>query len=111
MESTGSATKRKKEAPSSSNGEGESKGTPNEPLGYRHRAQSLIQSKALDELETEVFETGLYENLDLSRGSRYSVMAAEITYSEYNNILAAATLQCEITCLWSHASLHMAYGC
>ena len=55
----------------------------NEPLGYRHRAQSVIQSKALDELETEVFETGLYENLDLSRGSRYGVMAAEITFSEF----------------------------
>ena len=34
-------------------------------LERRHRAQSIIQSKALDELETEV-ETGLYENVDLS---------------------------------------------
>lgn len=51
-------------------------------MEHRHRAQSIIQSKALDELETEVFETGLYENTDLSRGSNYSVMAAEIGYSK-----------------------------
>lgn len=51
-------------------------------LEYRHRAQSFIDSKALDELETEVFETGLYENVDVSRGSRYGVMAAEIVYSK-----------------------------
>lgn len=53
-------------------------------LEYRHRAQSFIDSKALDELETEVFETGLYENVDISRGSRYNVMAAEILYSEWS---------------------------
>ena len=29
-------------------------------MEYRNRAQSFIDSKALDELETEVFETGLY---------------------------------------------------
>lgn len=52
-------------------------------LEYRHRAQSVIQSKALDELETEVFETGLYESVDLSRGSFLSVMAAEIVYGEF----------------------------
>lgn len=52
-------------------------------LEYRHRAQSVIQSKALEELETEVFETGLYENVNLTGGSRYSVMAAEIVYSEF----------------------------
>lgn len=51
-------------------------------LEYRHKAQSIIDSKALDELETEVFETGLYENVDLSKGSRFGVMAAEIIYSE-----------------------------
>ncbi len=51
-------------------------------LEHRHRAQSLIDSKALDELETEVFETGLYENQNLSIGSRYGVMAAEVIYSE-----------------------------
>jgi hypothetical protein len=51
-------------------------------LEYRHKAQSIINSKMLDELETEVFETGLYENQDITRGSRYSVMAAEIAYSE-----------------------------
>ena len=51
-------------------------------LEYRHRAQSFIDSKALDELETEVFETGLYENIDVSGGSRYGVMAAEIVYSK-----------------------------
>ncbi|XP_064404769.1 PGAP2-interacting protein-like isoform X2 [Halichondria panicea] len=50
-------------------------------LEHRHRAQSIIQSKALDELETEVFETGLYENSDLSTGSSYGVMGAEILYS------------------------------
>ncbi len=51
-------------------------------LEYRHRAQSFIDGKALDELETEVFKTDLYENVEVSRGSRYSVMAAEIVYSE-----------------------------
>ena len=51
-------------------------------LEHRHRAQSIIQSKALDELETEVFETGLYENADFARGSRIGVMMAEIFYSE-----------------------------
>lgn len=51
-------------------------------LEYRHKAQSIIDSKALDELETEVFETGLYENVDLSKGSQFGVMAAEIIYSE-----------------------------
>ena len=51
-------------------------------LEYRHQAQSIIDSKALDELETEVFETGLYENVDLSKGSQFGVMAAEIIYSE-----------------------------
>ena len=54
-------------------------------LEHRHRAQSIIQSKALDELETEVLETGLYENVDLGRGSRGSVVAAEIMYSELDN--------------------------
>ena len=49
---------------------------------HRHRAQSIIQSKALDELETEVFETGLYENHDLSTGSSYGVFAAEIFFSK-----------------------------
>lgn len=51
-------------------------------LEHRHRAQSIIQSKALDELETEVFETGLYENADFARGSRIGVMMVEIFYSE-----------------------------
>lgn len=51
-------------------------------LEHRHRAQSIIQSKALDELETEVFETGLYENSDLSAGSSYGVMTAEIIFSK-----------------------------
>lgn len=62
-----------------------SKGTPG-PSGkmeHRHRAQSIIQSKALDELETEVFETGLYENADFARGSRIGVMVAEVFYSEF----------------------------
>lgn len=85
MESSNTAMKRRKAAAAPSNtAEAEVKSGPraNDPLGYRHKAQSVIQCKALDELETEVFETGLYENLDLTRGSRYSVMAAEIIYSE-----------------------------
>lgn len=53
-------------------------------LEHRHHAQSIIASKALDELETEVFETGLYENVDIHRGSRTSVLLAEIAYSESN---------------------------
>lgn len=51
-------------------------------LEYRHKAQSFIDSKALDELEAEVFETGLYENQDLAKGSSFGVMAAEIVFSE-----------------------------
>lgn len=54
---------------------------PSRHLDYRHKAQSFIDGKALDELEAEVFETGLYENQDLTRGSKLSVMAAEIVYS------------------------------
>ena len=57
-------------------------GSSSAKLEHRHRAQSIIQSKALDELETEVFETGLYENADFARGSRIGVMMAEIFYSE-----------------------------
>ena len=63
------------------------KGPPSSSSGkmeHRHRAQSIIQSKALDELETEVFETGLYENADFARGSRVGVMIAEVFYSELN---------------------------
>ena len=55
---------------------------PSRHLDYRHKAQSFIDGKALDELEAEVFETGLYENQDLTRGSKLSVMAAEIVYSK-----------------------------
>ena len=51
-------------------------------LEYRHKAQSIISSKMLDELETEVFETGLYENQNISGGSRFGVMATEIFFSE-----------------------------
>lgn len=54
-------------------------------MEHRHRAQSIIQSKALDELETEVFETGLYENADFARGSRIGVMIAEIFYSKLDS--------------------------
>lgn len=59
-------------------------------MEHRHRAQSIIQSQALDELETEVFETGLYENVDFSRGSSTGVMAAEIVFSE----LGVAMIPC-----------------
>ena len=71
MEAAGSAVKRRrKEAHESTK------------MEHRHRAQSIIQSKALDELETEVFQTGLYENVDLHRGSRTVVLVAEIAYSK-----------------------------
>lgn len=50
-------------------------------LEHRHRAQSIIQSKALDELETEVLTTGLYESVDLSLGSRITVVVAESVYA------------------------------
>ena len=53
---------------------------PVQKMEYRHRAQSIIQSKALDELETEVLTTGLYENVDLSLGSRVTVLVAETLY-------------------------------
>lgn len=52
-----------------------------ERLERRHRAQSFIQGKELDELEKEV-ETGLYENADLSHGSRTPVLLAHICFSK-----------------------------
>ena len=55
---------------------------PPQPLEHRHHAQSIIGQQQLDELETEVLETGLYENVDYSRGSRYSVLAAEVVFSK-----------------------------
>lgn len=55
---------------------------PGEKLEHRHRAQSIIQSKALDELETEVLTTGLYENVDLTLGSRITVVVAETIYGK-----------------------------
>lgn len=55
---------------------------PPQPLDHRHHAQSIIGQQQLDELETEVLETGLYENVDYSRGSRYSVLAAEVAFSK-----------------------------
>ena len=76
MEATSIAMKRRRPVP--------------EKLDHRHRAQSIIQSKALDELETEVFETGLYENTDFVRGSEIGVMAAEIIYSKQTMILEYA---------------------
>ncbi|CAI8002702.1 PGAP2-interacting protein [Geodia barretti] len=53
---------------------------PSERWERRHRAQSFIQGKELDELEVEV-ETGLYENVDLSYGSRMPVLLAHICFS------------------------------
>lgn len=55
---------------------------PGQRLEHRHRAQSIIQSKALDELETEVLTTGLYENIDLTLGSRVTVLVAESVYGK-----------------------------
>ena len=54
---------------------------PSERWERRHRAQSFIQGKELDELEMEV-ETGLYENVDLSHGSRMPVLLAHTLFSE-----------------------------
>ena len=71
MEAAGSAVKRRRE-----------EAHVGEKLQHRHRAQSIIQSKALDELEKEVLETGLYENVDLHRGSTTSVLLAEIAYGK-----------------------------
>ena len=48
----------------------------------RHRAQSFIQGKELDELEMEV-ETGLYENVDLSHGSGIPIITAHVLFSKY----------------------------
>ena len=49
---------------------------------HRHRAQSIIQSEALDQLETEVVTTGLYENVNVKFGSAAGIVAAEVFYSE-----------------------------
>ena len=51
----------------------------------RHRAQSFIQGKELDELEMEV-ETGLYENVDISHGSSIPIVTAHILFSELTTI-------------------------
>ncbi len=77
MEGAGSVVKRRRKHDEQDQG----LGTEELKMEHRHRAQSIIQSKALDELETEVFETGLYENVDLHRGSRTVVLIAEIAYS------------------------------
>ncbi len=76
MEAAASVVKRRRKAPEPEEETDELK------LEHRHRAQSIIQGKALDELETEVFETGLYENVDLHRGSQTTVLVAEIVYGE-----------------------------
>ena len=55
---------------------------PAEHWERRHRAQSFIQGKQLDELEMEV-ETGLYENVDLSHGSRVPIAIAQVLFSKY----------------------------
>ena len=47
--------------------------------GYRHRAQSIIQWKSLDQLEKEAVK-GLYENIDYRRGSSYRIMLCEVVY-------------------------------
>ena len=79
MEATSAAPTRKRRPASSKDVPKESEG---QSLEYRHRAQSVIESKALDELESEVFESGLYENVNISVGSSPSVMAAEVLYSK-----------------------------
>ena len=61
---------------------------PSERWERRHRAQSFIQGKELDELEVEV-ETGLYENVDLSYGSRMPVLLAHICFSERHMLYGA----------------------
>ncbi len=48
-------------------------------LGHRHRAQSIIQWKSLDQLEEEAVR-GLYENIDYHRGSSYRIMLCEVVY-------------------------------
>lgn len=85
-------------------------------LEHRHHAQSIIQSKALDELETEVLETRLYENVDVGRGSRGSVVAAEIVFSEFDKYMQAVTTHrmCSSLlsplsgCLWWNVTLALA---
>ena len=62
-------------------------------LEHRHRAQSIIQSKALDELETEVLTTGLYENVDLTLGSRITVVVAESIYGKSECVVRTRLLK------------------
>ena len=45
----------------------------------------------------EVFETGLYENVDIHRGSRAAVLLAEIAYSE-SNIISPLAVVDETVC-------------
>ena len=66
----------------------------------RHRAQSFIQGKELDELELEV-ETGLYENVDLSHGSRLPIMVAHTLYSEWQR----AHVHALVAYMYAHAGL------
>ena len=49
-------------------------------LAFRHRAQSIIGSKALDELELEVSEGLLCEPSEVESGSKYSLIVAEVFY-------------------------------
>lgn len=71
---------------------GRSSDQPSERWERRHRAQSFIQGKELDELEMEV-ETGLYENVDLSHGSRIPIMMANILYSKPTNQVRASVFK------------------
>lgn len=48
-------------------------------MEHRHRAQSIIMSKSLDQLESEV-SLGLYENVSLHAGSRKRLIALEVLY-------------------------------
>ena len=52
-------------------------------MEHRHRAQSIIMSKSLDQLENEV-ALGFYENVSLHAGSRNRVFALEVLYGGFS---------------------------
>ena len=51
-------------------------------MEHRHKAQSIIMSKSLDQLENEV-ALGFYENVSLHAGSKKRVFALEVLYGGF----------------------------
>ena len=56
-------------------------------LNFRHRAQSIIGMKALDEIEAEIAKGLLCDVQQIAEGSRIPVLIAEIMFSTFALIM------------------------